>query len=369
MKKSIKKEAVFLVILLFILSSYTTLANTNEITIKSFESSSVNNYQGNRGHIAYDNGLDYESMASSQEGWTFASHIADDFQFNDPVEISRIKWIGGYWGEDYQTADTTWHVSFFQGWGPSPVGESVWNPSHAGPIHLYPNDIDRVLLHDTGNQIYYEMTCDFANPQSVQFNAGEDYWVCIFADIERPPDAGWAYHRSTNFYPALWGSNSMGIPYWTPGTDVLGFDFDMAFQLFESSSEVCCDGTFNWPDVPTGSTVTGTFRVSNCGEPNTLLDWEVAEYPSWGSDWTFSPDHGIDLTPENGWKTVVVSAIAPPNKNKEFIGTIKIRNEDYPDDYCEIPVTLTTPRNRGISVYFFEYLSTQFPLLKKLFII
>ena len=137
MKKSIKKEAVFLVILLFILSSYTTLANTNEIAIKSFKSSSVNNYQGNRGHIAYDNGLYYESMASSQEGWFFASHIADDFQFNDPVEITRIKWIGGYWGEDYQTADTTWHVSFFQGWGPGPVGESVWNPSHAGPIHLY----------------------------------------------------------------------------------------------------------------------------------------------------------------------------------------------------------------------------------------
>jgi len=367
-KTVLKNAGVLLIITLFALTSFTVVAGTNHIETKSLNNPIANYYDGDRAHLAFDNGLDYESMASSQEGWTFASHIADDFQFNDPVEISRIKWIGGYWGEDYQTADTTWHVSFFQGWGPSPVGESVWNPSHAGPIHLYPNDIDRVLLHDTGNQIYYEMTCDFANPQSVQFNAGEDYWVCIFADIERPPDAGWGYHRTIKYNPAVWGSDSMSIPYWTPGIDVLGFDFDMAFQLFEPSSEVCCDGTLNWPDVPTGTTVTDTFRVSNCGEPGTLLDWEISEWPDWGTDWTFTPDSGMDLKPEDGWVTVVVSAVAPTRKNKEYTGTIKIINEDYPSDYCEVSVTLSTPRNQVMSTPFLNFLENHpniFPLLRQ----
>jgi hypothetical protein len=53
-----------------------------------------------------------------------------------------------------------------------------------------------------------------------------------------------------------------------------------------------CTGSLSWTSVPAGSTVTGEFTVSNIGDSGSLLNWEVAEYPGWG---TWSLIHQLAL--------------------------------------------------------------------------
>ncbi len=104
-----------------------------------------------------------------------------------------------------------------------------------------------------------------------------------------------------------------------------------------------CEGSLTWTNVEPGGTVTDSFIVKNIGEPGSELDWEVITWPSWGT-WTFNPQNGTDL-PKNGETTVQVTVVAPDEQNEEFTGEVKVVNKEDSDDYCIIPVSLTTPVN------------------------
>ena len=140
-----------------------------------------------------------------------------------------------------------------------------------------------------------------------------------------------------------------------------------------------CDGSLSWTGVKPESTVTGSFTVENIGGPGTLLDWEITEYPDWGT-WTFTPEEGNDLTPENGKVTVEVTIIAPKavsvissdfKKNKDFSGQVTIVNKDDPSDYDTIDVSLVTPVNQdpvdSLFLQFIQNLIHRFPLIEKVF--
>ncbi len=124
-----------------------------------------------------------------------------------------------------------------------------------------------------------------------------------------------------------------------------------------SKSDLDCDGSLSWTRVSPGSTVTGTFTVSNIGESRSLLDWGIDSYPDWGT-WTFDPESGEDLTPEDEPVMVNVSVVAPDKKNSEFTGEVKIINIWNESDNITIPAYLQTPKNK-----FFFY---NFPLLNRL---
>ncbi|GAG03771.1 unnamed protein product, partial [marine sediment metagenome] len=150
------------------------------------------------------------------------------------------------------------------------------------------------------------------------------------------------------------------------------------FQTICSISEppipdLDCDGSLSWTDVEPGATVTGSFTVENIGDPLSLLDWEMESYPDWGT-WTFDPDSGIDLTPEDPAVTVTVEVVAPDievvtpeDPNTEFTGEIKIVNSDDLDDFCIIDVSLVTPVSRNsVFLQFLERLMQRFPLLERI---
>jgi hypothetical protein len=123
---------------------------------------------------------------------------------------------------------------------------------------------------------------------------------------------------------------------------------------------ICCEGSLTWSDVKPGTSVNGTFTVSNCGEPGSLLNWEVSSFPLWGT-WTIVPESGTGLA-EGDSVTVAVQVVAPSEKKKEFTGKIKLINSDNPDDFCEVDVVLVTPTKQDISVHlFFERLFERFP--------
>ncbi|EMR74933.1 hypothetical protein MBGDF03_01118 [Thermoplasmatales archaeon SCGC AB-540-F20] len=114
-------------------------------------------------------------------------------------------------------------------------------------------------------------------------------------------------------------------------------------------------GSLSWIDVKAGSTVTDDFRVKNVGDPGSMLDWEVTEWPDWGT-WTFTPSSGEDLTPEDDYITVEVEVVAPDENEENFTGEVKVVNLEDPDDFEIIDVSLTTPRNKAFNI-FLQFLS------------
>ena len=103
-----------------------------------------------------------------------------------------------------------------------------------------------------------------------------------------------------------------------------------------------CEGSLSWTDVEPGALVTGSFDVINIGEAGSNLDWEIDSYPDWGT-WTFNPESGDNLKPEEGAFIIEVEVIAPDNTESEFTGVIKIVNKHDDSDYDTIPVSLATP--------------------------
>jgi C1A family cysteine protease len=105
--------------------------------------------------------------------------------------------------------------------------------------------------------------------------------------------------------------------------------------------DLYAEGSLSWSKVKPGATVMGNFTIQNVGDPTSELDWAISEWPDWG-EWTFSPENGSNLTPEDGTITVVVQVTAPSEK-KEFNGTITIVNTHNLNDYETIPVYMKTP--------------------------
>jgi hypothetical protein len=106
-----------------------------------------------------------------------------------------------------------------------------------------------------------------------------------------------------------------------------------------------CSGSLSWTDVKPGATVNGSFQVQNIGDTGSLLNWTInTSSISWGT-WSFTPESGENLTPEDGQVTVQVSVVVPNEQNSEFEGYIRVENQDNPEDFDLIPVYLKTPVN------------------------
>ena len=176
-----------------------------------------------------------------------------------------------------------------------------------------------------------------------------DQWVEIIIEIDFEANTQTVYYGGSELLSKSWGaSKNLGcIDLYadaTFSTSVYYDDFNLEGGPGEDP-DLDCAGALSWENVSPSASLEGEFIVRNIGGPGSLLDWEVTHEPSWG-DWTFTPASGEDLTPEDGNFTVEVDVIAPPDKNKEFSGAIKIENKENPADTCEIPVYISTPRGK-----------------------
>ena len=126
-----------------------------------------------------------------------------------------------------------------------------------------------------------------------------------------------------------------------------------------TGTDLSCTGSLSWSDVKPEETVTDSFTVENIGEPDSLLDWEIDEYPDWG-DWTFTPSSGDDLLP-NTPVTIGVTVIAPDEPEETFTGEVKIANSEDPDDTCIIDVSLATPVNQQVTNPLLQMILERFP--------
>ena len=161
--------------------------------------------------------------------------------------------------------------------------------------------------------------------------------------FEITPDMSliWEY---TNPYPIQSINDVFKIQYIPPEDDP------------PEESDVDCIGVLNWIDVKVGDTLYGDFLVKNIGRTGSFLNWRIESYPKWGS-WTFNPESGVNLTPEDEPKTVQVSVVAPDEANKAYNGYIRIVNENNPVDFDVIPVYLTTERKKSINTPFLQFIN------------
>jgi hypothetical protein len=131
-----------------------------------------------------------------------------------------------------------------------------------------------------------------------------------------------------------------------------------------------CDGSLSWSSVTAGSTVEGSFEVSNIGDNGSMLTWQIDSTPSWGT-WSFVPSNGTDL-PKGTIQVVNVTVVAPSEKHAEFNGTVRVVNLENPDDYEDIPVYLKTPltlKNPSFQLFLerlFQRFPRAFPILRQL---
>ncbi len=132
------------------------------------------------------------------------------------------------------------------------------------------------------------------------------------------------------------------------------------------SADLDCSGSFSWPRAGAGATLTGEFSVSNVGDTGSMLDWEIESVPDWGT-WTMSPESGSGLTPADGDVLVSVSVVAPSSKD-DYSGVIVVVNSDDASDSCEIPVSLSVPKDMSPLMQLLWFLIERFPILESLFI-
>ena len=147
------------------------------------------------------------------------------------------------------------------------------------------------------------------------------------------------------------------------GTSGIGLFF---LNMYDPPDEpdLICTGNLNWVDVKPGSTITGSFQIENNGDPGSLLDWNIIEWPEWGS-WSFSPDSGTDLL-AGETVNVTVEIVAPNEGETEFTGEVIIINLEDSNDTCSIDIELTTPRNRCTRNCFFLRLFERLPMFERL---
>ena len=148
---------------------------------------------------------------------------------------------------------------------------------------------------------------------------------------------------------------------WAGGFNTDEFIGGMFKYTPSTEPDLTCSGDLQWADITPGDTLTDSFTVQNIGAAGTGLDWEIDSYPDWG-EWTFTPESGTGLTPEDGALTVTVEVIAPEEQNTEFEGEIVIINSNDPTDTCTIDVALATPVSHQTPLMmFFEHLFERFP--------
>jgi len=203
---------------------------------------------------------------------------------------------------------------------------------------------------------------------------GTIYWLYIKDMVPTNPD--YTFGWKTTEVDLRWNDDATYLDPqkgWQPlkypqGHKYQGTTLDLAFIItgFKRVPDLVCEGRLSWSKVKPGSTVTGTFNVKNVGDPESLLNWKVDTYPSWGT-WTFTPSNGTNLTPADGPVAVTVTVVAPNEQKKTFTGEIKIVNQDDNADNCTITISLATPKNKAMNIPFLNFIENYpnlFPILR-----
>jgi hypothetical protein len=350
MNKTSKGAIVVLIAAAMIFSTVAVTAVRHEQTpTTTFKSSG--SAPGIIGPVVWDNGMDYTGLAASQydASISFDTFQADDFQFEEATEVADVHWVGGYFNGDPAPFD--WCISFYynNGTNEEPLGYP-YNPSFAGPFCFADEELEKDELAPGE----YQFSVDL--PEILTFDGGEIYWISIWGVGAYPPQSGWAYHETWLLTPALWYSVYFGFTIWTPGVEVLGVDFDCAFQLTGPQD----------PVAPTAPIIDGPKE----GVAGTELCWTFHSEDDNGDDVKYIIDWGDGNTEETdfGPECTPVEVCHTYEKKGNYV--IKATAEDETGLVSdESTFDVKIPRSRTVNhplLRFFERFPNAFPILRQL---
>jgi hypothetical protein len=207
------------------------------------------------------------------------------------------------------------------------------------------NCTSSLLLHDTDPFFYARLSHNMMDALPVHLAVVDEGWTKGHNLVVDGYNTDNYYHLNFGWGGAYdgWYLIPDEIPY-----DLTVIEGAVIDILKEDTGieDLFADGTLAWTNVAPDKTVTGSFNVSNIGEPGSYLDWEITEWPSWGT-WTLTPEDGNNLTPENSTVTIVAQVVAPNVENHHFTGSLKVCNIEDINDYTIIPVSLETGLKAG----------------------
>jgi len=213
--------------------------------------------------------------------------------------------------------------------------------------HFTP-DGNRKLFYLPHRQIQgiNSVICDGLPLEPSEYTSSRDEgWVTVDSVPQVSLDVTYRYSASQDMAVTNWDSNIGNYLYYN--------------KLINSTPppppqpDLQCNGSLSGDDITPGATVEGSFTVSNSGDPDSLLNWEIISYPSWGA-WTFTPSSGINL-PSGNSVTVQVKVVVPNEENTQFQGDVTIINSNKTTDSCIIPVMLKTPYSSQQHPRFLRY--------------
>lgn len=126
-----------------------------------------------------------------------------------------------------------------------------------------------------------------------------------------------------------------------------------------------CYGSISASEVEPGSQIKGEFYVQNNGDSGTYLNWEVYDYPNFGSGWSCSPSSGTNLQPEDEDVRVTVRFNAPNTEEASFSGSIRVRNTQNHSMTDTVPVSGSTPVAITKNLHMFPLIQSLLKSLEK----
>ena len=213
---------------------------------------------------------------------------------------------------------------------------------NVGPI-FDEHAINEVFTPSGNNKLFYLSNKNIQKINSVKVDgvyldfseytySREHAWVTLNTIPSSSVEINYNFSQSLDMVVTNWDPDTGNYLYYNKINIVLNPDLE-------------CNGELSWSNIEPGATVEGSFEVSNEGDDFSSLNWEIESFPDWGT-WTFEPDSGTDLSPEEGTIIVNVSVVAPNDTGTKFTGEIKVVNTDNTSDYEIISVSLSTPKNK-----------------------
>ncbi len=362
-KKTILKTLVISLISLLILSSLTPSAS-NQIKTYNIQTLSQEDWCDDFDSYENDQFLDGGPDDGGWRGWdnnsAAGAYVRDDYFRSEPYSVEIVgasdliyefQYTSGNWcltAWQYIPSDLTGDTYFivqseYQDGGPYEWVVQLSFNSGTGMVEVQFYGITMFYLTDQ----WVEIRCDF--------NITDDL-VTIYYDETFL--ASYAITSTIQGSPPGTGPLCVAtLDLWANAASPVYYDDICMIGETGPAADLDCEGSLTWTDINAGATVTGEIQISNIGETGSLLNWEVVTYPVWGI-WTFTPSSGTDLEVGSS-ATIDVSVDAPSEKNAEFTGIVKLVNLNDPSDFCEIDVSLTTPRARANT--FIQRILERFP--------
>ena len=371
MKNKIVCIIVGMLLLVTVFSVTGEMNNEGEILLEKEQNTVPTFFDGTSYFIllsAYEDGMGQDNKWAVQLRFDSLLEVVEYEYFGEDAQLPLVtdEWVEIRVEIDL---DQDWHEVYYnddflyeQAWtaGPNGVGDGVLD---IGAVDLFANAAtsvyyDDMSLEQVGTGIVWEDNFDsYADGSSIH---GQGGWK------------GWDDDPAATAYVTSFQSQSEPNSIDVVGPTDLVHEYDgyttgqyiyTAWMYIPTDlPDLDCSGSLSWADVTPGEAVTGTITVSNIGGEGSMLDWDVTEYPDWGT-WTFDPESGDDTVPGTP-VTIDVEVVAPEDEETEFTGEVKIENRENPGDFCTIEVSLITPMSQNLP--FLDFLMEHFPILGRM---